>query len=933
MYRYTLPLLLFLLVCALASAASAQVIDNFDNGDISAWNVKAPYYVTLSVTSPGAGGAGKALAITETPSTAHSQNALAHRVFASSQDWSAYKTLQLDAQISSGQWNGYSISIYNAGNPVLTRGLHADASKSGFQSLSIDISSMPRNQVTEIVIYVNLTSQNAGQTLTIDNLKLSSTQASISDPLTLQDFESAGDINYWTSPLSPTYDTSTSVVSDGTNVLQAVENTVDTSGHSPNALFRWRPAQTMDWYDYNTLQFDARITTSTTTDGFSIRLYNRGAGVKIKKFVPGTSSFATCQIDISDMARDQINEVLFYVNRMGANAGQTLHIDNIKLLKATIPPTPDVLTLDNFDSYSAGPLNSPYTTPWNNFYLTSGSINGSDSSSSPNSLDIILSSGSGVLSYTRRSWNTTIDLGDYKSLSFEAKMVKGITGNVMPWPVGQLIDLVNGSTTGPTIGSINDIVAIANPSAYSNDWQTVTVDITGGDLDQVKWLRFYDNRSAVYDTGQITRIDNLRVSKAPAPVPSVGNVDDFEHITVTDPVWKNNATDWYYQHSVTDSIQTDPVTGNHYFSIANGGIATDTGVWENDNTFAYTRKTMHQKWSGYTTLQFDARTRNSNTNQGFELAIRDIGTGSAVYYYHSFTPTPDWKTYKIDISGDTRSEIIGLLFYPNFAYVDIGSNSIVSQNGAQELDIDNIKLTNDTIPITLTKVGDVKKQDEGTIVILDGKIVTGYFEQAAHDVITYGDRDVIMIEEADRSSAMPVMIAPGSTLTNPMNGDKIKVTGPIVNSGGTRYIYATKIDIEESYLPTPAPVALKNRDCGAASKGLYAGVPGFTGLDTTGMYAVVTGKVLRVEQSGSLNRYCYYIDDGSGVAADNGKVGLKVYDMFYPSYIDTSLPWVGSYVRAYGFVMNEYDATTGTSVRSLWLNYLDPYAINAIASP
>ncbi|MGQ9454435.1 MAG: hypothetical protein ACUVRS_07655 [Armatimonadota bacterium] len=61
------------------------------------------------------------------------------------------------------------------------------------------------------------------------------------------------------------------------------------AGNSTSALVRWRPAQTMDWYDYKTLEFDVKLSIGTTTDEFSILLYNAGVGVRLKKFVPGSN--------------------------------------------------------------------------------------------------------------------------------------------------------------------------------------------------------------------------------------------------------------------------------------------------------------------------------------------------------------------------------------------------------------------------------------------------------------------------------------------------------------------------------------------------------------------------------------------------------------------------------------------------------------------
>ncbi|MGQ9454434.1 MAG: hypothetical protein ACUVRS_07660 [Armatimonadota bacterium] len=76
------------------------------------------------------------------------------------------------------------------------------------------------------------------------------------------------------------------------------------------------------------------------------------------------------------MERDQVNELLFYVNRVGdynpgAGKPMCLYIDYIRLTKEQLPPTPDVVWLDTFDPGS-------YTPWWDWTYNTSLSMNGSD---------------------------------------------------------------------------------------------------------------------------------------------------------------------------------------------------------------------------------------------------------------------------------------------------------------------------------------------------------------------------------------------------------------------------------------------------------------------------------------------------------------------------------------------------------------------------
>jgi len=918
MYRHVL-LLLITLLCASISIATAQVIDNFDNGDISAWNTaaKPAYYTTVSAVSPGAGEAGQALAIQEAASGAgvHSQNALVHRVFSTAQDWSGYVTLQLDAKISAGDWNGYSIAIYNAGSIVLTRGLHATTT-SGFVTLSFDISGIARNQINELVVYVNKTNQNAGQVLTLDNIRLSTTPVSVTDPKILQDFESTatGDISYWTNPISPPYGASApAIVTDGTKVLE----TQVLSGATGNALIRWTPAQTMDWTDYKTLQFDAKVLNTAVTDGYSIRLYNNttATSTTVRKFVPGTSGYVTCQVDISNLPRDQVNQVIFYINRTSLNGTQTLRIDNIRLTKTPVPATPDVLMIDDFNSYTAGATNP---LPWDWFNNVSATVNHTDFLGAiGNSFDLSVT-GSGMSNYARRSFvisGATLDMTDYKSLQFEAKAIKGTSGVGMTTPVGFLLDIVN--------GNVNDVTQIFHPTAYSADWQTMSIDITGGDVEQAKWLRFYVNRCGINDIGQILRIENLRLSKEPAPPATTATlIDDFE---------SGSIGDWYYVHAVTDTLKTDPVSGNHYLEIANGGIAHDTGQWSNTNASAYTQKMIHANWSGYKTLSFDARLLDSNTSMGFTVRMRDFNGGYQPE--HTFTPSANWKTYKIDISGDTRSEVIDVMFYVNHVGM-FGT----SQNGAQKLQVDNIRLTNDPVPAPIDgSIGQAKVMDDGTPITLTGKISMGVFPSTVPDPFVFGTRDLFVLEEPDRSAAVVVM--KGSAVSNNPTldqGSVLNVTGTMASTMGIRFLYATSITNTGTSSSLPKAIALTNKNCGSAGRYFDHGVTGFTGLDTTGMYVNVSGRVVGSSAgSGIINKPCLYIDDGSGVPSDNGNVGIKLYDTL--GFRDFSSFPVGTYVTAQGIVMNDPEmngtTATGNVVRSIWLDPSVEMPIQIVPEP
>jgi hypothetical protein len=914
-----------------ATAAGAVTVEDFESGDLSAWYIKAPHYTTLSLVSPGSGGSVNALSIQETPGAlgGRSSSALARRVFQIPANWSGYTTLELDARISGGEWNGYSLRLYNDGRSVLLRGIHSDSSVTGFRTLRFDISGVQRDKITELLFYVNRTAQNAGQALIIDNIRLSTVPVTVDPERTLENF-SSGDISRWT-PGGTTPFVNLSLVSgnspgDFSSPAQALSSVLASTSQS--ALFRWRPAKTMDWYDYTTLEFDVRLPVGTVTDGFSVRLYNAGADVRLKKFVP-QSGYVTCQVDISKMERDQVNEVLFYVNRTGAynpaSKPQTLHLDNLRLTRNPVPPTPDVLMLDDFES---GDFFN-----WDWIFRVYLAMQTGDFVSAPYSLDIKLTGPSSSSAYTRRSWilggSPTQDWEDYNSLVFEAKVLKGLPGP--NYPVGFSVNPVSGPASSQLW---------FYPSGY-DQWETIALDISNIDVDQVSWLRFYVNRclrddfNVVTGDGQILRLDNLRLSKEPAPpvVIDSPDADDFED---------GDIQDWYYSSyheypsgsgdfldGTTAALTTDASSGNYALQITN---LTPPG-----STSAYRRKTLHRKWDGYRTLQFDAKVKDSVTSQGFAVLLRNFSGYGPV---HEFTPTGEWQTFKIDISGDkvgttttdVRPEVIGLLFYVN-RQTGYG----VAQNGQQKLLLDNIRVTNEPVQTQFASIGDAKRVvQNGGVVTLTGKVCAGYFPDVVPDREQLTNlRPVFFIVEPDRSSALPVVVSrniPDAQKVVPA-GSVVNVTGVLTWGYGTRYLYATSLEITGTGGQIPSPVYLSNVQCGSAGYGLDAGVPHFRGLDTTGMLAVISGKILSVG-SDTAGRAFMYVDDGSRVQADNGAVGVKVYDFTGGTIAKPAN--VGRFVKITGFVMNDPEIDPQTQqptfrpIRAFWPKQELPNAVQFV---
>jgi len=914
--RY-LTLIAALAVLAIAAGAvTAQMIDDFEGGDLAAWNIEAPWYTALSVVSPGADGSVNALSIQEITGSqgGHSANALAHRNFTAPQNWTAYQALEMDARISAGEWNGYSIRLYNDNTSILLKGIHSSSATSDFRTIRFDISQVARDQITEIIIYVNKTGQDAGQAIIIDNLKLSATPVSI-DPVRVLENFSSGDVSRWLDPVAPPYQSLVGIVSgnspsDSSAPAQAISAQLD--GASNSALFRWRPIQTMDWTDYKTLEFDAKLPAGgTVTDGFSVRVYNAAAPVRLRKFVP-SSGYVTCQVDISQVERDQVNEVLFYLNRLSAYdpaAGRpvTLAVDNIRLTTASLPPSPDVVVLDDFDA--GGP------DAWNYMYQTFIFPEGTDYVSAPASLNIGLF-GTSTSAYAVRDLTfggiATQDWEDYRSLMFEGRVLKG-DPTKPNYPVGFSTNVVNGGffntsgnrTSGPGGGNL-----WYYPTGY-DQWETYALDLSPLDVEQVNWLFWYVNRCARSDfdqntaTGQIVRIDNLRISKEPAPpiVVDSPDVDDFED---------GDITDWYYKslHSGLEGVTTELVQGGSDSQYA-------VSIKFNNppgSSSAYGRKTLHAKWDGYKTLIFDAKAADCVTSQGFVVRLRNF-TGS-YQPEHPFSPGPDWKTFKIDISKDSRNEVIGLLFYVNRP-----TGYGLSQNGNQKVFIDNIRLSTEQLPTEFADVGAVKQAEDGSAVTLTGKVCAGFFANAVPDPASPTTmRSGFFIVEPDRSAGIPVMLGSSVLLTDVPAGSIVDVKGTLTTGVGTRFIIASEVTITGSGGTVPDPLFFTNVNCGSPDRGFDMGVPGFSGIDTTGMLGVVAGKILAVGTD-LLGRKFMYIDDGSNVEADNGAVGLKVFD-WSGTFATTAN--IGKFVRVTGFVVNDAEVDPGTQqptfrpVRAFW---------------
>ena len=123
--------------------------------------------------------------------------------------------------------------------------------------------------------------------------------------------------------------------------------------------------------------------------------------------------------------------------------------------------------------------------------------------------------------------------------------------------------------------------------------------------------------------------------------------------------------------------------------------------------------------------------------------------------------------------------------------------------------------------------------------------------------------------------------------------------------------------------PIPIPLGMANKQLGGGPVGMFTpAVAGRPGVNNTGLLARVWGKV--TDTSFDNNYYCnvFYIDDGSGLAADLTNPadvtspryrGVKVYDTTWDPLPDT-----GSYQVITGVSSAEVPQGLSASIRTLW---------------
>ncbi len=153
-------------------------------------------------------------------------------------------------------------------------------------------------------------------------------------------------------------------------------------------------------------------------------------------------------------------------------------------------------------------------------------------------------------------------------------------------------------------------------------------------------------------------------------------------------------------------------------------------------------------------------------------------------------------------------------------------------------------------------IGQAKLAADGTDVLIAGKLVTA-------GTTELGDR--IYIEDDNRVCAIKVMSGVTTTV-----GDRINVSGKLGVVDGERAIVDAALSVISSDSTVPEPFLFVNKTLGGATMGYNPGIPGAVGLNNLDMLVATFGKVTDTDTG------CFWIDDGSGLAAEGGRMGVKV---------------------------------------------------------
>lgn len=242
--------------------------------------------------------------------------------------------------------------------------------------------------------------------------------------------------------------------------------------------------------------------------------------------------------------------------------------------------------------------------------------------------------------------------------------------------------------------------------------------------------------------------------------------------------------------------------------------------------------------------------------------------------------------------------------WPNKRSVaELSSTSTIGTASVSTMDAGSFPLMDDSpdsepTPPAPGSRDSLKWLPDGVPVSVNGAVVSASFS----------DYGFFYVEKSDRSFGIWI-----SASDYMYEGQLVDITGKMGTGGGERAVIVEQggvTVVDYNTYPRPTEVGMPNKALGGGAVGLYTpAVADAAGLSNTGLLVRAWGKVKYVDTQNRI----YYIDDGSGVIADGGHVGVKVYDLTY----DT-LPTVDSYQIVSGVSAVEWPQGSSTSIRVVW---------------
>ncbi len=255
------------------------------------------------------------------------------------------------------------------------------------------------------------------------------------------------------------------------------------------------------------------------------------------------------------------------------------------------------------------------------------------------------------------------------------------------------------------------------------------------------------------------------------------------------------------------------------------------------------------------------------TNEGAGLNAAYCDFGNPVHYAY-WTNRPDNPSYWFWAWADTvhpgannfsadplfvNAAAGDFTLQPASPCINAGDPSKTDPNGSR-IDVGAYAFNGLWNPMD---IGLAKGSPDGTEVLIVGKVVTGGASELG---------GMIYIEDESRVSGIRIDSSVASA-----QGDSINVSGTLATADGERVIADAAVSVISNGNPVPMPLFMVARSVGGGPLGRHIpGVPGTCGLNNTGILIATSGTVTAIDTG------CFWLDDGSGIAAEGGRMGIKV---------------------------------------------------------